>query len=695
MGNLMSKELNEDNIINSTINNTVNNYGTIIGNVTAAQYSITQENALKEQYTIRPNFKDSERASHKKLNLAFDLQLDGCIDIIIQLVRDALEIEENEAESDERTTVFLKYVLVHFLLANKINDEEALSLIDEIISFDKIKMDDDFYGDVLLEKAKALVLSGKTAHARSILSLVKRKEKSAFWEVAGRIAFYEGNIEQTVKMYNVGLDNALKEYTSSTTEVEKKFNYQHYYAFLTLLGEVYREIQRPDMSLGLWKKAIDAVDTIGWQKEKARLLLMYIECLLQYERLEEALDLLEEAYKIKKDDDDDEFFWHYYNLSACGYLHRNSREQNDVQTAINSLYNLLNRGLQVRQAINVLRTISNIQAEHGYRECALNTLKVVDQIIEESGENRYKEEIDIQRNDIKESSIFFDYHVRHTVLSPTHDDLFVMIERYNTSEIALERLHLAFNIGMGYINVDADMSYNWLSDSVEQAGNIGDNSMVARGLIGQAAILFNKKSEETERQAGVLIDNAIDIMKNIPIWDVRARAIMFKGLWASHKENFKEAYQYFNEAKQIIDVHKVKEQSLKDYVSDYLDECEIILSKKQFTDLEFATIIDEVHFMDKWFPKYCKEMRQFLWYNRHEDIERLIISSHGSKAFMVSDNEDDIQEWLNGLDSLFDIVSFSSESDYHIEENWNFAKILPVPKNMKSKFFNVFCVLEI
>ena len=93
----MSKELSEDNFINSTTNNTVNNYGTIFGNVIAAQHSVTQENALKEQYTIRPNFKDSERASHKKLNLAFDLQLDGCIDMIIQLVRDALKIEKNEA----------------------------------------------------------------------------------------------------------------------------------------------------------------------------------------------------------------------------------------------------------------------------------------------------------------------------------------------------------------------------------------------------------------------------------------------------------------------------------------------------------------------------------------------------------------------------------------------------------------------
>lgn len=691
----MGKELNEVDIINETTNNTINNYGTIIGDVTAAQYSVKSENVSKEHYTIRPNFKDSERESHKILSLVFDLQLDGNIDRIIQLIRDAIKIEEHENIPDERTIAFLKYMLVHFLLADRKNDIEALSIIEEIILLDDIKKDDDFYSDVLLEKAKALVLSGKTAQARSALSLVNCKEKSAFWEVAGRVAFYEGNIEQTVKMYNDGLSNALKEYISATTEVDKKSSYQHYYAFLTLLGEAYREIQRPDMSLSLWQKAIDAADAIGWKKEKARSLLMYVECLIQYERLEEALDLLEEAYNIKKDDNDDEFFWHYYNLKAYVFLRRNSREQNDVQAAINSLYDLFKRGLQARQAINVLRNIANIQAEHGYREMALNTLKVVDQVIEESGANEYKDKIDIQRNDIKESSVFFDYHVRHTIFPPTRDELSAMVERYNVSEIALERLHLAFDIGMGYIDIDADMSYNWLSDSAKQASGVWNNSLAARSLIGQAGILFGKKSEECEKQAGVLIDNAMDIMKNIPIWDVRARATMFKGLLSSHKENFKEAYQYFKEAKKIIDAHKVQDQSLIDYVSDYLDECEIILSKKQFTDFDFATIIDEVHFMDKWFPKYHKEMRQFLWYNRHEDIEKLIISAHGSKAFMISDNEDEIQEWLNGLDSLFDIVSFSSESDYHIEENWNFAKMLPVPKNMKSKFFNVFCVLKV
>ena len=59
-----------------------------------------------------------------------------------------------ESESDERTITFLKYMLVHFLLADKRNDEEALNVIDEIISFEGIKNDEDFYRDVLLEKAK-------------------------------------------------------------------------------------------------------------------------------------------------------------------------------------------------------------------------------------------------------------------------------------------------------------------------------------------------------------------------------------------------------------------------------------------------------------------------------------------------------------------------------------------------------------
>ncbi len=676
-------------------NNTVNIYGTVIGDVTAAKYSATSENELEEHYMIRPNFKDSQRESHKILNLAFDLQLEGNIDRVIQLIRDALKIEECENAPDERTIIFLKYLLVHFLLADRKNDHESLSVIEEIVSFEDIKKDSDFYSNVLIENAKALVFSGKIAQAQSALSLVNCKEKSAFWEVAGRIAFCEGDIEQTVKMYNAGLTNALKKYTSATTEVEKNSSYQHYYAFLTLLGDVYRKIQRPDLSLSLWKKAIDAAEEIGWQKEKAYSLLAYVECLIQYERLDDALNLLEEAYNIKKSDNDDEFFWHYYNLKACAFLRRNSQEQSDVQSAINSLYDLLERELQVGQTISVLRAIANIQAEHGYKEMALNTLKVVDQVVEESGANEYKEKIDVQRNDIKESSIFFDYHVRHTIFPPTRNELSAMIERYNTSEIALEKLNLAFNIGMGYSDVDADMSYNWLSNCAKQASRVWNNSLAARSIIGQVGILFDKKSEESEKIADTLIDTAANIIQDIPMWDIHARVAMFKGLLLAHKENFKEAYRYFENAKQIIDMHKIQDQSLIDYVSDSLDECEMILSKRQFTDFDFATIIDEVHFMDEWFPKYRKEMRHFLWYNRHEDIEKLIISAHGSKAFMISDNEDEIKEWLNGLDSLFDIVSFSSESDYHIEENWNFAKLLPVPENMKSRFLNVFCVIDV
>ncbi len=691
----MSKRLEENDIIDSTTNNIVNNYGTINGNVIAAQYSMMSEKSSKESYKICPDFKNSERASHKLLCLAYDSQLEGSVDRIIQLVREALKTEECENVPDEQTIIFSKYMLAHFLLVYRKNDKEALNIINDIISFDEIKKDEEFYSDVLLEKAKVLVLSGKTVQARSALSLVERRESAAFWEAAGYVAFYEGDIEQTVKMFNEGMNNALKEYISATTVVDKKTSYQHYSAFLMLLGEIYREIQRPDLALSLWKKAIEASDKIGWQKEKARLLLTYVECLLQYERWEDALKSLEEAYNIKKNDNDNEFFLHYYNLKAGVYRCRNDQDKNDLQEAINSLYCLFNYELRDREKIHALRTIANIQAEHGYREEALNTLKIADQVIEESEVNVYKEEIDVQRNDIKESSIFLDNRVRHTIIPPTLDKVNEMVERYNTSEIALERLHLGFDIGMGYIDIDADLSYNWLSDTVKQAKSIWNNSMAARALIGQASILFGKRSEEAEKRASIFIDDAIEIMKNIPIWDIRARAVLFKGLLTAHRENFKEAYQCFKDAQHMIDAHKVQDQSLRDYISDYMDECDIILSKKRFTDLDFATVIDEMQFLENWFPKYRKELRQFLWYNRYEDIERLIISSHGSKAFMVSDDEEEIQEWLDGVDSLFDIVSFTCESDYHIEENWNCGKVLPVPRNMKSKFLNIFMVLNI
>ena len=62
----MGKDLSEANIVNNTTNNTVYNYGTINGDVTAAKYLTASENELDEHCTIRPNFEDSERESQDR-----------------------------------------------------------------------------------------------------------------------------------------------------------------------------------------------------------------------------------------------------------------------------------------------------------------------------------------------------------------------------------------------------------------------------------------------------------------------------------------------------------------------------------------------------------------------------------------------------------------------------------------------------
>lgn len=646
---------------------------------------------------IRPDLKNSNREAHKLLRLALDAQIDGDIEKVILLCRNALFAESHEKAPDRCTIAYAKYLLAHYLLVVRENWPEALSVIDDIIAFEEIKDDEDFYSDVLIEKAKALALTGKVIQARSTLCLVNYPEKASFLEANGYVLFFEGNIEQTVETLQKGINTALKKFSTASTNDDKKAYYQHYYACLTQLGMVYQNIQRPDLSLELWKKAVTVAEEIGWEEEKGRSLLPYIECLIQYEKLDDALIKLEDAYEMKKHDNDNFFFWQYYNLKASIYIRRNNPDQNDVQKAIDSLRELLERNLEPRQAIGTLRYIADLQAENGMSQAAFETLKTAEQIIGTiEDKEKYQKDIEVQYNDIKIGSRpLGESQYRPTILSPSRDALDNLIDKYHLSEVSLERLSLAFEIGMGLIDIDPALSFSWLEESAKQANRLWNKPIEAHSLIGQAWILFKRKTAESEDQAKILIDKALSLMDNIPIWHICARATMFKGMSFAHKEDFKNAYKFFQDAKQIIDLHRINDRALSDFISAYLDECERILSRRLFTDLDFDIIISEINEIESWFPKYSKELRQFLWYNRHEDIERLITTTHGSKAFMITDSKEELDEWINGLSALFDTVSYTSETDYHTEQNWNFATMLPVPKNIKSNYVNVFSVLHV
>jgi len=163
---------------------------------------------------------------------------------------------------------------------------------------------------------------------------------------------------------------------------------------------------------------------------------------------------------------------------------------------------------------------------------------------------------------------------------------------------------------------------------------------------------------------------------------------------AAQREQFQEAHKHFLHARQIMDKHNVRDQILSDYISDYTEICEELLSLRKFTDFDFESLVDEVNYLDNWFPKYKNAMRSFLWYNRHEDIERLISSTHRAKAYMISDSSEEIQEWIDKLHALFDITSFCSQTDYFTEENWHSHESVPIPSNMCSKYFNAFVVLH-
>lgn len=677
-------------------NNSVYIYGSVNGPVAAVNNGTMESTYVsndKVQNTkIRPDLKNSSRKSHILLQSAFDIQMAAEFNKIIDFVEQAIAAENAEASPDMCTLLYAKMFLVHYYLTDRAYYEKAFSTIDDILSVDITKRDTKFYCTVLLEKAKLLAYTGKIIQARATLNLVEKDNSytkdSLYFDVSGSVSFLEGNLAEAEKNYRSGMDNALGEYSTAATQEEKDSCYQHYWAFLTFLGDVYRKIQRPDLALSMWKRAIDVSLNFHFEQKSAECLLAYSECLLQYEKWYEACEYLDMAFDTIKCLPNLNLKYQYYNLKASAFL-----GIGDSNSAIDSLVELLNAELPPTAAINVLQRIAALEASQGRQEKALSTLNSAKQIAAGIPGDLIQK-ICNQERDLRYSSIFLDGKVHHAMCPPEKNDIQQMISQFHTSEVAIEKLALAFDIGMCLIDSDAHDADTWLTKAAQIAHNLGNSYAEARVFIAKSRILFSLENEQAEIDARHLIEQSIELMHEIPIWDIRARSMMFKGMSEAHNEKYKEALECFIEADEILSSHNINDQILSDYISDFTDICREILSKKQYTDLDFDTIFHEISFFNAWMPKYRNEMIQFLWYNRHEDIERLIISSHGSKALMVSDSAAEINMWSKQLSFLFDTVSYCSQTDYHTEENWNFAHFLPVPQNMVSKFFNVRVVMN-
>lgn len=641
---------------------------------------------LESEVRIKPDIDHSDRKSHVILRNAFALQMEGAFDKIIKLAEEAIETETREERPDIHTLLYAKSFLVHYYLTVPKYHEKASATLDELLSVEIIKHDPTFYRDTLLEKAKLLLGLKKTSQARAVLEIVDNMPKltktSQYYEAFGMLSLYEGNLSEAESFFTAGMNAALGQHSTAVDPEEKATHLQHYWSFLTFLGTTYQMVNRPDLGLTMWKKAIDASSHMHFEQHKTSCVLSYVECLLQYERYSEACAYLDKIHDTLLSIQNFDLMYLYYNLKADAYL-----GLGDSDSAISTLVEVLKSGMIPDHAISILQRVAKIEASQGKQDVALETLNTAQQIAEQITHGRISG-IRQQEEDIKDSRMFLDGKVHPSISPPDTNTLQQLISHFHTSEIAAEQLQLSFDIGVSQIDSNPLDSDKWLTKTIQIARKLGNKYIEARALSAKASILLSSKNEQAEIDANRIIDQGIELVRNFPFWDVYARLMMLKGMSCAHFENYHEALQWFKKAANILNDHYVDDQILKDYVSDGLDACQDILSRLQYTDIDFDMIIQEIDFFSSWLPEYRKEMIQFLWYNRHEDIERLIISSHGSKALMVSDNAEDIQNWSTQLDFLFDTVSFCSQSDYHTKDNWNFAKFLPLPKNMISKFFN-------
>lgn len=350
--------------LNTTVNNvyifgTTNGPVSAVNNGTMASVEYSSDN--KEKIIIRPDFKDSNRKSHILLKTAFEIQMSGEYEKIISLVKQSIEAENEEISPDIHTLLYSKMFLVHYYLTDVNFFDEALNTIDEILAFDISKRDTQFYCTVLMEKVKLLAYKGKSIEARATLNLVEKSagfsKNSLFYEVSGMVSFLEGNIEQVEYNYRTGMDNALGEYSTAVTQEERDSCYQHYWAFLTFLGDAYRKTQRPDLALTMWKKAVDISFNLHFEQKRIECLLAYSECLLQYEKWSEVCDCLGMASDTMRSIPNKDLKYQYYNLMASAFL-----GLNNSNSAIDNLMELLEMGLPHNAAISVLQRIVAIEA---------------------------------------------------------------------------------------------------------------------------------------------------------------------------------------------------------------------------------------------------------------------------------------------------------------------------------------------
>jgi hypothetical protein len=96
--------------------------------------------------------------------------------------------------------------------------------------------------------------------------------------------------------------------------------------------------------------------------------------------------------------------------------------------------------------------------------------------------------------------------------------------------------------------------------------------------------------------------------------------------------------------------------------------------------------------LENWWPDAKKPLRRMLWYNRSDEILKLLQASTQSNSIMISDDSTDIDKWRDCLHSLFYISTFITRTNWMVDKNYRSLEMCPIPEQMPAFFSGIMVI---
>ena len=646
-----------------------------------------------DKFSICPDLDAPKTEVEELIKEAVDARAHTDFQSAERLVREALALAEKSVDTDEKTLTYARFLLHRILLAFQKWDE-IVSLCNLVLAYSNISRDEDRYIQTLCGKALCSINLGHITESKDILAVLKRMDiKDAdtnveLLELEGALADADGDLPLAIKVFSRGAELQLKRYYETTDEGEKDFALQGYSAFTNNIGFAYKKrAMFKDAAAWFLKaaKRLEEREGFNFQLDLIMAYDQYAECCFIIGDMGSGYSGIDKAIAVARK------YHEKRPLAKALEMKGRGLAKEDVAGNFEKIMECFKEALEIE---NDMRDIIHLHRMMGDLCYEIND--------ETAGAQHFDIAVSLAEsmdNSDDSFGLLFDIANQRNMLegkpqSEIPDDILgKMLSRYNKCEDVGRKAHEATRLGLAYHwRKDFETADMYMRAAYNYAKKFGDNARITDVLLIRADIAFHDETEEQDEVAARYIEEANSLIMDLPFDDLKARCLYFRGRLFARREEFEKALDEFTAAKGVLSSSRMHEPDLLNHIEDCLERCDDILIMKKFSPTDFQRIYDEMVWLENWWPDATKSLRRMLWYNRSDEILKLLQASTRSKSIMISDSAIDITTWNEDLQALFFTSTFVPVTNWIVRERYHMFDMCPIPGQMPAFFNTVYCV---